>query len=205
MMAVFVFLRLPAWIFLLMRMYGSYSKPVDWIIYFVFGILNLTSSVLNPLFYTFLSETILYILRFKAKVWTFICSDNAMCGCCRHRQGNASSDGATSATMTNIEEPRFTLSCCENFCGCTGFMRATWQCHQPLASDVRRQQPYSSGQFRAEFNGKHEQDPEAVHWNEKDEGVDCSDEVEDDLGDFNIYNRRIYTIYPASIVSTSSQ
>uniref|UniRef100_T1GYE8 G-protein coupled receptors family 1 profile domain-containing protein n=1 Tax=Megaselia scalaris TaxID=36166 RepID=T1GYE8_MEGSC len=59
-MAAFIVLRLPAWIFLIMRMYGDYTQPVDWILHFVFGILTLASCVLNPLLYTFLTETIHY-------------------------------------------------------------------------------------------------------------------------------------------------
>uniref|UniRef100_T1GYE9 Uncharacterized protein n=1 Tax=Megaselia scalaris TaxID=36166 RepID=T1GYE9_MEGSC len=42
-MAAFIVLRLPAWIFLIMRMYGDYTQPVDWILHFVFGILTLAS------------------------------------------------------------------------------------------------------------------------------------------------------------------
>lgn len=56
----FIALRLPAWIFLIMRIYGDYTRPVDWILHYVFGILTLASCVLNPLLYTFLTETIQY-------------------------------------------------------------------------------------------------------------------------------------------------
>lgn len=55
--AAFIVLRLPAWIFLIMRMYGNYTRPLDWILHYVFGILTLASCVLNPLLYTFLTET----------------------------------------------------------------------------------------------------------------------------------------------------
>ncbi|XP_075166417.1 uncharacterized protein LOC142238609 [Haematobia irritans] len=187
MMVVFVFLRLPAWIFLLMRMYGSYSRPVDWILYFVFGIMNLTSSVLNPLFYTFLSETILYASRLKAKVKALLC-------CCSGN-GNESAGPSSDATMSNIDEPSFVISCCENFCGCSGFLRATWQCHQ-LKASVRRTQSLRQT-LRNDCNSK--QNDQVVYNNEKDEGVDCSDINDDDEED------RIYTIYPSSLVSTMSQ
>ncbi|XP_055908608.1 tyramine receptor 1 [Eupeodes corollae] len=67
-MAVFIFFRLPAWVFLIMRMYGTYTRPVHWILHFSFGILTLTSCVLNPLLYTFLAETIQYTLLMKGKL-----------------------------------------------------------------------------------------------------------------------------------------
>ncbi|XP_055857307.1 neuropeptide Y receptor type 5 [Episyrphus balteatus] len=67
-MAVFIFFRLPAWVFLIMRMYGTYTRPVHWILHFSFGILTLTSCVLNPLLYTFLAETIQYTLFMKGKL-----------------------------------------------------------------------------------------------------------------------------------------
>ncbi|XP_005185299.2 5-hydroxytryptamine receptor 1 [Musca domestica] len=213
MMAVFVFLRLPAWIFLLMRMYGSYGKPRDWIIYFVFGVLNLASSVLNPLFYTFLTETIQYVLRLKAKTSALLCTDCSWLGgfwCC-HSNGRATSD-AECATVSDAEEPHFALSCCENFCGCSGFLRATWQCQQPqqLKRTHQPQQKSPSLQMANETSGNKQDntqnDPEVIFSNDKDEGVDCSEELdEDDNCDFNGYNHRIYTIYPASLVSTSSQ
>lgn len=166
MMAVFVFLRLPSWIFLLMRMYGSYTKPVDWILYFVFGILSLTSSVLNPLFYTFLTETIEYFLRLKANLAAVLlcggCSNCFNC-CCRHCKNNqchsvsASNEPPSSSSasgnaskrvpivscrmMTNLqEEPIFPLIFC---CGCgetRSLIRASWRCQQPGAEGEKQQQ-----------------------------------------------------------------
>ncbi|XP_023032087.1 neuropeptide FF receptor 2 [Drosophila willistoni] len=73
MMAVFICLRLPAWIFLIMRLYGSFSTPVDWLLYFSFGILNLTSCALNPVFYTFLTQTIRTLSYFKQKIRNWTC------------------------------------------------------------------------------------------------------------------------------------
>ncbi|KAH8337807.1 hypothetical protein KR067_004481 [Drosophila pandora] len=75
MMAVFIFLRLPAWVFLIMRLYGSYSEPIDWLLYFSFGILNLFSCALNPIFYTFLTQTIRTASLVKQKIrYFFGCS-----------------------------------------------------------------------------------------------------------------------------------
>ncbi|XP_061393939.1 5-hydroxytryptamine receptor 1 [Musca vetustissima] len=218
MMAVFVFLRLPAWIFLLMRMYGSYGKPRDWILYFVFGVLNLASSVLNPLFYTFLTETIQYVLRFKAKVSALLCTDCSWPGgCCFCHSNGTVTTAADCATATNIEEPHLILSCCENFCGCTGFLRATWQCQQPKIRMEQQKQQQEQHQHHhhqqqkpyclqmANENNNNSKDA-AIGFNEKDEGVDCSEEMDEyNPGDLNNYNRHIYTIYPASLVSTSSQ
>ncbi|KAL7737968.1 hypothetical protein ACLKA6_006330 [Drosophila palustris] len=68
MMAAFICLRLPAWIFLVLRLYATFSSPVDWLLYFSFGLLNLTSSALNPLFYTFLTQTIRCLSQIKEKL-----------------------------------------------------------------------------------------------------------------------------------------
>lgn len=72
MMAVFICLRLPAWVFLIMRLYGSYSEPIDWLLYFSFGILNLFSCALNPIFYTFLTQTIRTLTLVKHKIQGFL-------------------------------------------------------------------------------------------------------------------------------------
>ncbi|XP_001976576.2 orexin receptor type 2 [Drosophila erecta] len=72
MMAVFICLRLPAWVFLIMRLYGSYSEPIDWLLYFSFGILNLFSCALNPIFYTFLTQTIRTVSLVKQKILGFL-------------------------------------------------------------------------------------------------------------------------------------
>ncbi|XP_017044950.1 orexin receptor type 2 [Drosophila ficusphila] len=72
MMAVFICLRLPAWVFLIMRLFGSYSEPIDWLLYFSFGILNLFSCALNPIFYTFLTQTIRTVSLVKQKTLGFL-------------------------------------------------------------------------------------------------------------------------------------
>lgn len=74
--AGFLFLRLPTWVFLLMRICGSYKGRNTIILHYCFGILNITSSVLNPFFYTFLTETIKCAHIIKR---TFFC------GVCRFR------------------------------------------------------------------------------------------------------------------------
>uniref|UniRef100_A0A6P4EDZ7 Uncharacterized protein LOC108041343 n=1 Tax=Drosophila rhopaloa TaxID=1041015 RepID=A0A6P4EDZ7_DRORH len=59
------------WVFLIMRLFGSYSEPIDWLLYFSFGILNLFSCALNPIFYTFLTQTIRTVSLVKQKVRGF--------------------------------------------------------------------------------------------------------------------------------------
>ncbi|TMW48795.1 hypothetical protein DOY81_006123, partial [Sarcophaga bullata] len=187
MMAVFVFLRLPAWVFLLMRMYGNYTKPIHWIIYFSFGLMNLTSSVLNPLFYTFLTETIQYTLKFKAKLQTLICGCyGQVCFCSRIED--------TSATLCQPKEHIKT----EGFCS---FLQASLKCYRPpkKTNASHCQTMYQANEILSKDSCQ------AVN-NDKDEGVDCNDEIEDDENvlDFDEYNQRIFTIFPPSLVSSSN-
>ncbi|BFG05663.1 uncharacterized protein DMAD_04350 [Drosophila madeirensis] len=133
MMAVFICLRLPAWIFLIMRLYGSYSDPVDWLLYFSFGILNLLSCALNPLFYTFLTQTIRTVSLLKQKTRDILC--------CR-RAGR----GQDVAMPTEPSEPAkpFSLGCC---CCCCGLpqLTITWRCQPardpPMTSAVQEVEP----------------------------------------------------------------
>ena len=73
MMGAFVCLRLPAWVFLMMRVYGSFSSPASWMFYFSFGLLNLTSCALNPLFYTFLPQTLRVLSQLKQALGWLLC------------------------------------------------------------------------------------------------------------------------------------
>ncbi|XP_037809195.1 uncharacterized protein LOC119601960 [Lucilia sericata] len=220
MMAVFVFLRLPAWIFLLMRMYGSYTKPGHWILYFVFGLMNLASSVLNPLFYTFLTETIQYTLIFKAKVSSLLCCCySQLCCCCYRVKYGAHKETTSSASfppnpdechsnihMENVKEPwHAKIHCCEYLCGCSGFLRASLSCYQPhLKTEHKYKVHTHSVPYENENHSKEESVGGQATNNDKDEGVDCSDEIDDeDVRDFYEYNQRIYTIFPPSLVSSS--
>ncbi|KNC29715.1 hypothetical protein FF38_11421 [Lucilia cuprina] len=220
MMAVFVFLRLPAWIFLLMRMYGSYTKPTHWILYFVFGLMNLASSVLNPLFYTFLTETIQYTLIFKAKVSSLLCCCYSQLCCCCYRVKYGSHKETTSSAvfppnpnechstinMENVKEPwHAKIHCCEYLCGCSGFLRASLSCYQPhLKTEHKYKVHTHSVPYENENRSKEESEGGQATNNDKDEGVDCSDEIDDeDVRDFYEYNQKIYTIFPPSLVSSS--
>ncbi|XP_046811719.1 ras guanine nucleotide exchange factor B isoform X1 [Lucilia cuprina] len=220
MMAVFVFLRLPAWIFLLMRMYGSYTKPTHWILYFVFGLMNLASSVLNPLFYTFLTETIQYTLIFKAKVSSVLCCCySQLCCCCYRVKYDGHKETTSSAVfppnpnechstinMENVKEPwHAKIHCCEYLCGCSGFLRASLSCYQPhLKTEHKYKVHTHSVPYENENRSKEESEGGQATNNDKDEGVDCSDEIDDeDVRDFYEYNQKIYTIFPPSLVSSS--
>lgn len=77
MMGAFICLRLPAWIFLMMRVYGSFSSPLSWMFYFSFGLLNLTSCALNPLFYTFLPQTLRVLSQLKLMLCRLLCCGRA--------------------------------------------------------------------------------------------------------------------------------
>lgn len=173
MMAVFVFLRLPAWIFLLMRMYGNYSTPRCWMLYFVFGLMNLASSVLNPLFYTFLSETLKYVLKFKVKVTSLQCGRfwQNLCCCC--------------GTKNHLDVGR-----CSHL----------WNWQQ---SKVMADLKYVVHTHSVQSEIRSKEEVPGIH-NEKDEGVECNDEVdEENVCSAHDYNDRIYTIFPSSLVSSS--
>ncbi|KAH8284573.1 hypothetical protein KR018_004557 [Drosophila ironensis] len=134
MMAVFICLRLPAWVFLIMRLYGTYSEPIDWLLYFSFGILNLFSCALNPLFYTFLTQTIRTASLVKQKLRDFF-------GC---SPGNVP-DAAMPAEEAN-------KSRCSQFCCGLRASTFTWRCYpaQEVAAttEVREveEKPPGSGQ-----------------------------------------------------------
>jgi len=115
MMATFMCLRLPAWIFLILRLYGTFSSPVDWLLYFSFGLLNLTSSALNPLFYTFLTQTLRCLSNLKQKLHSLIC--------CLQKP---KSESETDAVMPkeSAEQGQWCLCCC---------VQVTWHCYPKSA------------------------------------------------------------------------
>uniref|UniRef100_A0AAG5DUN5 G-protein coupled receptors family 1 profile domain-containing protein n=1 Tax=Anopheles atroparvus TaxID=41427 RepID=A0AAG5DUN5_ANOAO len=65
-MLVFFVCRLPMWIFLLIKMIGEANTSAFWNLHYSFGILAMLNAVLNPLMYTFLSETIRFTMFVKA-------------------------------------------------------------------------------------------------------------------------------------------
>ncbi|XP_053685972.1 alpha-2A adrenergic receptor [Sabethes cyaneus] len=65
-MTVFLVCRLPNWIYLLIKMHGIAVTNLYWILHYSFGIMAMLNCVLNPLIYTFLSETIKMTVFLKA-------------------------------------------------------------------------------------------------------------------------------------------
>lgn len=67
-MITFFVCRLPTWIFLLYKLFNVANTNLHWMLQFSFGLLSMTNCVLNPLLYTFLTETIQYSSVFASKV-----------------------------------------------------------------------------------------------------------------------------------------
>lgn len=57
-MSVFIICRLPNWIFLLFKLNQKVTGRLNWILMYSFGDMGLLNCMLNPLLYTFLSETV---------------------------------------------------------------------------------------------------------------------------------------------------
>lgn len=133
MMATFICLRLPAWIFLILRLYGTFSSPVDWLLYFSFGLLNLTSSALNPLFYTFLTQTLRCLSRINQKLRRVLC--------CLHKP-QSELESEADAAMPKESAANQLGQCCL----CCG-VQITWQCHPqtaPSSQSAEEDEPVSS-------------------------------------------------------------
>lgn len=85
-MITFFVCRLPTWIFLLYKLFNVSSTNLHWMLQYCFGMLSITNCVLNPLLYTFLTETIQYSFVFATKIktiWT--------CHCLQRRSSNGAS------------------------------------------------------------------------------------------------------------------
>lgn len=59
-MLAFLICRLPTWIYLLYKLHNSANTNLHWMLHYSFGLLSIFNCVLNPFFYTFLSESIQY-------------------------------------------------------------------------------------------------------------------------------------------------
>lgn len=57
-MSVFIICRLPNWVFLVYKLSHKVSNRSNWLLVYSFAIMGLLNCMLNPLLYTFLSETI---------------------------------------------------------------------------------------------------------------------------------------------------
>lgn len=67
-MITFFVCRLPTWIFLLYKLFNVADTNFHWMLQYCLGLLSITNCVLNPLLYTFLSETIQYSCLFVTKL-----------------------------------------------------------------------------------------------------------------------------------------
>lgn len=57
-MTTFLICRLPSWIVILYATYNDDRRNVIWLLKYWLGLLSMTNCILNPLLYTFLTETI---------------------------------------------------------------------------------------------------------------------------------------------------
>lgn len=55
---VFFVCRLPTWIFLLIKLHNELYENYHWILHFSFGILSLFNCAINPILYTFFSDSV---------------------------------------------------------------------------------------------------------------------------------------------------
>lgn len=77
-MITFFVCRLPTWMFLLYKLFNTANQNIHWMLYYCLGLLSITNCVLNPLLYTFLTETIQYSFVFVSKLRTiFSCERNS--------------------------------------------------------------------------------------------------------------------------------
>ncbi|KAH8297494.1 hypothetical protein KR044_013236, partial [Drosophila immigrans] len=144
MMAAFMCLRLPAWIFLILRLYGMFSSPVEWLLYFSFGLLNLTSSALNPIFYTFLTQTLRCLAKLKQKLRYFIC-------CCLPN-AESQSQMELDAAMPKESTKR------THRCFCCG-VQVTWHCYPKAVKASAQASP-------EEDHHRHEDDSIQSHFSD---------------------------------------
>ncbi|XP_049308510.1 uncharacterized protein LOC115066039 [Bactrocera dorsalis] len=166
----FLFLRSPTWILMLMRIGGIYAGHFPIILHYFFGILNLTNSMLNPFFYTFLTD----ILKFAHFIKTTFCS-----GFCSFRLRNQSKQHipkyptASSAGLGEdggASQLASTSTCCGRFWINKMAALTRSLCCKPAARK-------SSGVTKLRIqplDDKLKGDSE-LYGNERDEGVDCSD------------------------------
>lgn len=71
-MITFFVCRLPTWIFLLYKLFNIANTNFHWMLQYSLGLLSITNCVLNPLLYTFLTETIQYSFVFVSKAKTIL-------------------------------------------------------------------------------------------------------------------------------------
>lgn len=67
-MSIFLICRMPTWVFLLYKLHFPATSNLSWMLNYIFGLLSMMNCVLNPLLYTFLTETMQFSFRFVARV-----------------------------------------------------------------------------------------------------------------------------------------
>nr|XP_036231053.1 uncharacterized protein LOC106614135 [Bactrocera oleae] len=166
----FLFLRSPTWIFLLLRISGVYTGQRPIVLHYCFGILNITNSMLNPFFYTFLTETIKCAHIIKVTFGCGFCSFRLRQ---QSKQHVATSPTAGSVALekdgcTNLKAP--TGTCCGSFGVSKMTALARTLCCKPSA---RKSSGITNLRIQSLVD-KPNGDNESLG-SERDEGVDCSD------------------------------
>ncbi|XP_036332260.1 tyramine receptor Ser-2 [Rhagoletis pomonella] len=168
--STFLCLRLPAWIFLLIRLHGYDAPHMESCLNFAFGILNLTSSMLNPFLYTYLSETIKIAHTIKRTVRKVVCG----CGLRQQKHNHA----ATRPTATyggcdcgGIPLEHSTRICCgSRWLDKFGFCTQKLLCEFLWSNSNNNKEPIH---LISDDGPKVNSSMDA---NEKDEGIDCGAE-----------------------------
>lgn len=96
---VFFVLRLPVWIFALIKT-SVHSSHSTWSLNSIFGILSMLNSAINPMIYTFLSQTIAVTTKLNQYA-NCLCSSILICCTCRKESHFYESNVNQCASTTN--------------------------------------------------------------------------------------------------------
>lgn len=110
-MITFFICRLPTWIYLLYKLFNVANTNLHWVLQYIFGILSIFNCVLNPLLYTFLTETMhcSFVFLDKLKKIRFVWSKKK---CATENQRDA--DTETGFNPVNNAELRNKFYCSED-------------------------------------------------------------------------------------------
>ncbi|XP_050323695.1 uncharacterized protein LOC126755285 [Bactrocera neohumeralis] len=166
----FLFLRSPTWILMLMRIGGVYTGRFPIILHYFFGILNLTNSMLNPFFYTFLTD----VLKFAHFIKVTFC-----CGFCNFRLRHQSKQHVATYPTANSaglgEDGSASLIASTSTCCGSFWINKTDALTRSLCCKPAARKSSGVTKLRIQpLDDKLKGDSES-HGNERDEGVDCSD------------------------------
>jgi hypothetical protein len=98
-MFAFIICRLPNWIFLLYKLSNKVAGSLNLRLMYSFGLMGLLNCMLNPLLYTFLSETIRITARIGSACYKF-------CKLCRPERRTTASHYANNQTLFAANGPR---------------------------------------------------------------------------------------------------